>query len=70
MENKILIAITLEDLINILDNNLKDNNSIKILKEIIDKKYHYGVMQEKENTDLQLELIKLGMFSNLCDLQK
>ncbi|WP_425382180.1 hypothetical protein [Spiroplasma endosymbiont of Melieria omissa] len=59
MENKILIAITLEDLVNILDNNLKDNSSIKILKEIIDKKYHYGVMQEKENTDLEVELIKL-----------
>ncbi|WP_425377153.1 hypothetical protein [Spiroplasma endosymbiont of Aleiodes alternator] len=64
MENKILIAITIEDLINILDNNLKDNSSIKILKEIIDKKYHYGVMQEKENTDLQLELLKLKALNN------
>lgn len=64
MENKILIAITIEDLINILDNNLKDNNSIKILKDIIDKKYHYWVMEEKENTDLELELIKLKALNN------
>ncbi|WP_375317457.1 hypothetical protein [Spiroplasma endosymbiont of Virgichneumon dumeticola] len=54
MENKILIAILLEDLINILDNNKNDNNSIKILKDIIDKKYHYWVMEEKENTNLEL----------------
>lgn len=59
MENKILIAIILEDLVNILDNNVNDNNSIKILKEIMDKKYHCAIMEEKENTDLELELIKL-----------
>ncbi|WP_375318219.1 hypothetical protein [Spiroplasma endosymbiont of Virgichneumon dumeticola] len=62
MENKILIVITIEDLVNILDNNLKDNNSIKILKEIIDKKYHYWIMEEKENTDL--ELLKLKVINN------
>ncbi|WP_375317219.1 hypothetical protein [Spiroplasma endosymbiont of Virgichneumon dumeticola] len=64
MENKILIAILLEDLINILDNNKNDNNSIKILKQIMEKKYHCGVMQEKENTDLQLELLKLKALNN------
>ncbi|WP_375317892.1 hypothetical protein [Spiroplasma endosymbiont of Virgichneumon dumeticola] len=57
MENKILIVITIEDLVNILD-----NNSIKILKEIIDKKYHYWIMEEKENTDL--ELLKLKVINN------
>ncbi len=63
MENKdkILITITLEELINIFDNILIDNNELKLslLKEIMNKKRHYGLLKElPENKKIELDFIK------------
>ncbi len=64
MENKdkILITITLEELINIFDNILSNNSELKLslLKEIMNKKHHYGILKELD----EIEKIKLDFIKN------
>ncbi len=64
MENKdkILITITLEELINIFDNILSNDSELKLslLKEIMNKKHRYCLLKELD----EIEKIKLDFIKN------
>lgn len=69
MENKdkILITITLEEIINIFDIFLIDNNELKLslLKEIMNKKYRYCILKElPESKKIELDLMNEILLNN------